>query len=379
MREGDLTRELGRMIRGELTSAEVKRLAKEEGFESFSELCETRLPEDLQKVRLGTKDVLARIDRYRRRGTDLYELWFWADELYNISFNHRIAYEPRSEELIMSSLSAISVVANERLFPNQQKVARAIEYVRACLIRRRKFRLRNIFLRIFEDLELANLANKNAAEPEDETEGDGAPPEPGAAPGPTRWADVVLLDRPFAPGTDIYADYNWVIAFTVTTRELYEEEQAEGEAGEDGAEPRGPEPGASAADGPAPGDDAPFRFPIPGWREPEDDDAPGDAGTVRPARLRPTPREDGDEIDRLPALRRLVPNFDFERLRPRYLYDGDGIAEIVLDAPAIGPAEVRYATKLFCLANRIRACKLDGEELNTLVVRPGAGKRSEKP
>lgn len=374
------------MIRGELTSAEVKRIASEAGFESFSELCETRLPEDLAPrlgVRLGTKHVLARIDQYRRRATDLYELWFWADELYNISFNHQIAYEPRGEELIMAALSAISVIANERLFPNQQKVSRAIEYVRACLIRRRKFRLRNIFLRIFEDLELANLANKNAAEPD--ADEDAPPGEASAA----RWADVVLLDRPFAAGSDIYADYNWVIAFTVTTRELYDEEQAEGEGGGGGAGGAGEDADAARAAGGEGGGAAPeaaaeggeeggaFHFPIPGWREEED--AAGDATPfVRPPRLRPTPRDEGDEVDRVPSLKRLVPNFDFERLRPRYLYDGDGIAEIVLDVPAIGPAEVRYATKLFCLANRIRACKLDGEEVNTLVVKPGAGKRSEK-
>lgn len=391
MEERELYRDLSRMIRGELSSAEVKRLAQREGFRSFSELCETRLPEELGRVRLGTKDLLARIDKWRRRSTDLYELWFWADELYNISFNHRIAYEPRSEDLIMAALSAISVIANERLFPNHQKTARALEYIRACLLRRRKFRLRNVFLRIFEDLSVANLANKNAEEAGE----DGEKP---------RWADVVLLDRPWRPGTDVYADYNWMIAFTVTTRELFEEERAadaeadrtiarvEGVAGEarepdeaDAAGAREDADAGRALAGAEPGEESAFRFSIPGWREGDEDEEHDDDGGAhgrgggRPPSLRPTPRDDGEEVDRIPALRRLVPNFDFARLKPVYLHDGDGIAEIVLDAPAIGRAEVEYAAKLFCLANRVRECRLDGRPLKTLIVKPGAGKRFERP
>jgi hypothetical protein len=371
MDERDLYRELGRMIKGELSSAELKRIAEAEGCKSFSELCEARLPEELGKVRVGTRDLVAKIDRYRRRAIDLFELWFWADELYNISFNHRIAYEQRSEELILSALSALSVVSNERLFPNRQKTGRSIDYIRACLIRRRKLRMRNIFLRIFEDLECAHLANKSAAEiaaGEEDPSIDAAPPA-----GPARWADVVLLDRPFERGSDLYADYNWVIAFTVTTRELFVEEQAEnamadGEPAGSGEEPARPEEGEEGA----------FRFEIPGWKE-EDDELGMGPGAGRPPQLRPTPREGGDEVDRVPSLRRLAPNFELDRWKPRYLYDGDGIAEIVLDVPEIGRAEVRYATKLFCLANRIRSCRLDDEEVSTLVVRPGAGRRAERP
>jgi hypothetical protein len=370
--ERDLYRDLGRMIRGELPSAEVRRLCSREGFKSFSELCETRLPEDLGRVRIGTRDVLARIDAFRRRGIDLPELWFWADELYNISFNHRIAYESRAEELITGALSAISVVANERLFPNREKTQRNLEYIRACLLRRRKLQLRNIFMRIFEDLEVAHLANKHA--------GEESPEEPGGEPDDaSRWADVVLLDHPYREGKDIYVDYNWMIAFTVTARSLYEEERAE-DAAADVDLDRGHEEGGICPDcererrareaGP---EGAPLEFGVPGWR---DADEAGEELTdaVRP-RIRPTPREDGEEIDRVPALRRLVPNFDYERLKPRYLHDGDGIAEIVLETDRIGPAEIRYAVKLFCIANRIRAALLDGGAVKTLVVRPGAGKR----
>jgi hypothetical protein len=360
MDEREIYRDLSRMIRGEITSAEAKRLAEREGFPSFSELCGTRLPEHLAKVRIGTRDLLARLDHYRRRASDLRELWSWADELYNISFNHRIAYEPRSEDLIVAALSAISVVANERLFPNREKTARALEYIRACLLKRRKFRVRNIFLRIFEDLERANLATRIAAE---EASGEGEPP---------RWADVVLLDRPFDAEADIDLDYNWMIAFTVTTRELYEEERAESASGGE-AEAAPEELGAALAGGEA--GDRDLRLDVLGSREADRENAPSERPAVRPPALRPTPRAEGEEVDRVPALRRLVPNFDFATFSPRYLYDGDGIAEIVLHAPSIGAEEVRYAAKLFCLANRVRRCELDGEPLKTLVVKPGAGIR----
>jgi hypothetical protein len=377
--ERELYRDLARMIKGELTSADVKRLVSREGFQSFSELCETRLPEDLGKVRIGTRDILTRIDAYRRKQIEIFELWYWADELYNISFNHRIAYEPRAEELITGALSAISVIANDRLFPNPQKTQRSLEYIRACLLRRRKLHLRNIFMRIFEDLEVAHLANKHAGEDEPAAGDAGADGEVDDA---SRWADVVLLDRPYERGKDIYVDYNWMIAFTVTARSLYEEERAEDasadvdmDAGTGGVCPdcereRRRTEAEANGEGPAPA------FPVPGWKDADADDDDLPEIVARP-RIRPTPREDGEEIDRVPALRRLVPNFDFERLKPRYLYDGDGIAEIVLETERIGPAEIRYAAKLFCIANRIRGALLDGGPLKTLVVKPGVGKREK--
>ncbi|GIW71061.1 MAG: hypothetical protein KatS3mg102_0603 [Planctomycetota bacterium] len=136
-----------------------------------------------------------------------------------------------------------------------------------------------------------------------------------------RWTDVVMIDRPFRFDQDVLAEANWVIAFSVYTAELWQEDEAEAAA----------------------------------------------AGAPR-ARRR----------DRVPALQRLVPNFDFARYRPRYCYDVDGIAEIVLETPQIGRAEVVYATKLFALANRVREVWLDGEPVKTLLVRPGAGERRRR-
>jgi hypothetical protein len=420
--ERDLLRDLSRLVRGELSSADAARAAEREGYPSFAALCEARLPEALPRVKIGTREVLARIERYRKRGIELRELQAWADQLARVTFHHQVALEARCEDLVASSLSALAVVANERLFPNRSKAERSLEVVRACLLRRRKLQLRNIFLRIFEDLDVAHLANKHAAELalddglDDEggrgfsseeaggaEGGSGSSGEGAGAPdthvgggdgdgdgddedGRSRWADVVLLDAPFDASRDIFTGYEWLVAFTVTARSLYEEERRAEGAGddvmEDAAEDSAPPPEAEAR--PALPDAG---AAAPGAGPEAESAGPAPAPSLEPAlasgrrgarRIRPAPREAGPLHDRVPALRRLVPNFDFESKKPCYLYDGDGIAEIVLDVPRIGPAEVRYATKLFCLANRVRTAFLDGESVKTLLVRPGAGRARER-
>jgi hypothetical protein len=366
----EIYRDLSKLIRGELATSELKRLARREGFKTFSELCASRLPEDLGRVRVSPRDVLGRIERFRRGAIDLRELWSWADEVYNISFNHRIAYEPRSEELVTAALSALSVVANGRLFPNLRKTARGLEYLRACLMRRRKIQLRNLFMRAFEDLERVHLKTRlletGAAEAGVEEE---AP----------RWADVVLLDRPFEAGGEL-SEYGWVIAFTVTARSLYEEERAHDEALEAGKLPDGwicPQcEREQRRQEEASGDEATPRFDLPDWRAENESESEEPRAAPAPPRPRPTPRDGGEDVDRIRAIRRLVPNFATAEHNPSYLHDGDGIAEVVLDAEHIGPAEVRYAAKLFCIANRIREASLDGEPVKTLVVKPGTGRRT---
>jgi len=414
----DLVRDLGRLIKGEVVVADLTQAAEKEGFESFSELCEARLPAQLARVRIALRDMIARIDRWRRREIGRKELQAWADELYHVSFNHRIGYEPRSEELVTTALSAIAIVANERLFPNAAKTQRCLEYVRACLLRRKRLHLRNIFLRIFEDIEVAHLANKHLGH-EGEDDDEERPPflatprpevgEPDPDDITSRWCDVVLLDRPFEEGRDIFTGYDWMMAFTVTSASLYDAERsAEAEFGAEldrelgrahmGPEKAGaPKPALKRPEAPEPRTPAPEGHVAPASEAPAKADAAA-ASAKEPAkanapaseaappgrkgsdarRTRPTPREPGPVVDRIPALQRLVPNFDFERWKPRYLYDGDGIAEIVLDAPRIGPAEVKYATKLFCLANRVRAAFLDGEAIKTLLVKPGAGRAARR-
>lgn len=353
MNERELYRDLSRMIRGELLSSELRTMAQSAGYHSFAELCESQLPETIERVSITLKDVVTRIDGFRSGAIDLDEVWSWADELYNISYNHKIAYEPEQEEPVLTALSVLSVVCNRRLFPLEGRTAHTLERVRSSLARRGEVLLRQVFLRAFEDLPEAHLAIKSpdadamrdGEEEDDEEESppsflDPGPFEPLASVGgdddededntSERWADVVLLDGPFDEDGELSSGYNWVIAFAVLTRDLYDEE-------------------------------------LKG----EDEEAPPDSRARR--RVAPPSR------DRVPTLRRLVPNFDFDRMRPLFSFDSDGIGEIVLDVPTIGLPEVRYATKLFALHNRIPRVTLNGERVKTLAVRsPKRARRSRR-
>src|SRR5690606_29088760 len=58
LKERELSRDLSRLIRGELTSAYVKRMAQRAGFQSFAELCESELPEELDRIEISTRDIV---------------------------------------------------------------------------------------------------------------------------------------------------------------------------------------------------------------------------------------------------------------------------------------------------------------------------------
>ncbi len=61
--------------------------------------------------------------------------------------------------------------------------------------------------------------------------------------------------------------------------------------------------------------------------------------------------------ERYPALRHAPLGF-------QYFVDETGLAEIVLDAPAIGREELLFAARLFCLQNEVRRAKLDGRRVS---------------
>ncbi|MHC4391833.1 MAG: hypothetical protein ACYS22_11045 [Planctomycetota bacterium] len=345
MNERELCRDLSRLIRGQLKSNDLKRIAKRNGFESFAGLCESVLPEKVTSVRLTTHDMISRLDRFQTGEINLHELWFWADELYNVSFNHRISYEPGQAELIEASLSVLSVICNRSLFPAPRLLDKVVRYVRLCLEQKKPLELRNVFRHAFEDLPVAHLAVKahdldiddpgedvysftdvdtSALDAVDEG-GAGDPMSP-----ESQWAEVVLLDGPFdAENDDLGTQYNWVIAFTVMTARLYDDEITD-EA-------------QLAADEAA---------------------QAGQAGQPAEAKAPAPPPE-----DRIAELRALVPNFNFDRYKARFHHDEDGLAEVILDHETIGPAEVRYAVKLFAMANRIDEVQLEGRRVKTLCVR----------
>jgi hypothetical protein len=61
--------------------------------------------------------------------------------------------------------------------------------------------------------------------------------------------------------------------------------------------------------------------------------------------------------ERFPYLRRCPIDF-------RYYVDPSGLAEIVLDTPAIHHRQILFAVKLFCLQNRVRRAILDGRAVS---------------
>ena len=116
-----------------------------------------------------------------------------------------------------------------------------------------------------------------------------------------RCADVVALNRPFVPNSHAQ-DYEWVVAFSVATRSLVDE------------------------DG-------------------------GPSGRVEGFRER---------------LLTLAPNFDVSRYDPEARLDQDGVLELVLRAETIGRSELVYATKLFALVHQIGRVHFEGRRLATL-------------
>jgi ABC-type amino acid transport substrate-binding protein len=70
--------------------------------------------------------------------------------------------------------------------------------------------------------------------------------------------------------------------------------------------------------------------------------------------------------ERFPLLAEAGPPF-------HYYVDDAGLAEIVLEVPAISAREVRFASRLFCLRNGVGAATLDGKPV------PGAGRSTSPP
>lgn len=372
MQRRNLERQLRRVILGEMKSAEIQQVAEREGFCSFSDLCESSLPETLRAIRLTETTLVDRLRACLSGHLELFELWFWADELYHISHNHMISYAPHSEELIGSALSAISIVANDRIFTRLDRTRIYLKHIVRCLERHRQLTSRDILATIFDGLPVVHLAHKRE-------------PQAASTSGHPAWSDTVILDRPFADGLDLYLDYNWLVALTIRTQALDDQlrstEALRLEAATDTSLPDLSAPTAQTAAEHLP----------PPWMLDGRDEPPARHRTpLQHVPISPTtqpmqrscaqPQHQGlkrrcfapfakllSESDLLERCQRRAPNFRFDRYRPSYRLDRDGIGEIILDAPHIGPDERAYATKLFCIANRVPGCYLDGQRLNTIV------------
>jgi hypothetical protein len=88
------------------------------------------------------------------------------------------------------------------------------------------------------------------------------------------------------------------------------------------------------------------------------------AGTESAAESGAAAREDRfhyhPENDKMIALRERHPALRVEAERVQYFVDSSGLAEVVIDRPALGKRELLLAAKIFCLFNGVRSGTLDG-------------------
>ncbi len=351
----DLKTALERLILGELRAPDAVEMAREAGYGSFADLCEAELPERVGRVRIDRAAVREQVQRALDGAMPLGDLRAWAEEVATILDRHELDVSVIERNRLSEALALVAVATDTRIFSNPRPVLHVLGAIARSLGRRRAGNVAPLYGHLFMDQPALHLSvrHEDEGELEDADEDDrlappaGAPPEePGtpsflsslgldrleldlgldpehgaarrwgggeedeaASAGPARCVDVVALSRPWVAGSRL-VDYEWVVAFNVTTRSLVLEHAV---------------PGAAAH----------------GFLE---------------------------------RARELAPNFDLARLRPEARRDHDGVLEIVLDVEAIGPAEVAYAAKLFALVHRVGRVWLDGRRLPTMApaARPAA-------
>ncbi|MBX3470642.1 MAG: hypothetical protein KF878_27560 [Planctomycetes bacterium] len=342
----DVKSALERLIVGELRADEAVLLAAEAGYRTFADLCEAELPEHLPKVRIERTTVRDQIGRAIAGKLPLDELRAWAEELAAVLDRHELGVSVVERRRISEALALVAVAADVRIFRNRGPVLGVLSAVARSLGRRRAGNVSVLYGALFQNqpefhllarrLEDIDGEEEDGPEPTgevgpptflpqgpsfmdslglgaleldtgldrawmqgDEPEGAGEQ-QPKAAEG-LRCADVVALNRPYEPGTRVQ-DYEWVVAFSVATRSLVQEDTVPG-------------------------------TPAPGFME---------------------------------RARELAPNFEFARYKPEARRDQDGVLEVVLDAPSIGKGELAYAAKLFALVHQVGVVTFEGVRLSTI-------------
>lgn len=340
----DVKSALERLISGDLRAEEAVVLAAEAGYRTFADLCEAELPEHLPKVRIERTTIRDQIGRAIAGKLSLDELRAWAEELSAVLDRHELGVSVSERRRISEALALVAVAADVRIFRNRGPVLGVLSAVARSLGRRRAGNVSVLYGALFQNqpefhLLARRLEDVDADEEEPEHGGEAGPPTflpqgpsfleslglgsleldtgldrswfQGDEPeGPEttskateglRCADVVALNRPYEPGTRVQ-DYEWVVAFSVATRSLVQEDAVPG-------------------------------TPAPGFIE---------------------------------KARELAPNFDFARYRPEARRDQDGVLEIVLDTPSIGRSELVYAAKLFALVHQVGTVTFEGVRLPTI-------------
>lgn len=348
MSQFDVKNALERLIAGELRAQDAVRMATEAGYQSFVEFCEAELSEEFPRVRLDRNAIRKRIALARGGRLSLEELRAWAEELAAFLDRHELGVTGLERRRLTEALALVAVATDARIFRNQKPVLRVLESIVRALARPRAGNLALLYGSLFEEQTELHLVTRRVDDHEGEDEEeptepgpptylpqapsfldslglerldldlgidsswsrereDAPPPEArsGGADEGQRCADVVALNRPYVGGSSLH-DYEWVVAFSVATRALVNEDTVPS-------------------------------CPAPGFIE----------RAVHHA-----------------------PNFDLQRYRPEARRDQDGVLEIVLDAPTIGRAELLYAAKLFALVNRVGTLYFEGRRLPTLRMGP---------
>lgn len=343
----DVKSALERLISGELRAEDAVLLATEAGYRTFADLCEAELPEQLPKVRIERSTVRDQIGRAIAGKLPLEELRSWAEELSAVLDRHELGVSVVERRRISEALALVAVAGDVRIFKNRGPVLGVLSAVARSLGRRRAGNVSVLYGALFQNQpEFHLLARRLEDVDGEEDEGGGGhaagggevgPPtflpqgpsfleslglgsleldtgldrqwmqgdEPGVEhPKPNeglRCADVVALNRSFEQGTRVQ-DYEWVVAFSVATRGLVQEDTVPG-------------------------------TPAPGFMD---------------------------------KARELACNFDYARYRPEARRDQDGVLEIVLDTQSIGRNELVYAAKLFALVHQVGAVTFEGQRLPTI-------------
>lgn len=334
----DVRSALERLIAGELRAEEAGQMAAAAGYRSFADLCEAELPGALPRVRLDRTRVREQIGAALSGRSTLADLRSWAEELAAVLDRHELGVSVVERRRVGEALALVAVAADARIFRNTGPVVNVLSAIARALDRPRAGTLSALYGTLFHgqpELHLLPRRLEDAqAQAEDEppveeagprgylpqgpsfadelglgaldldsglTYGDGEPARPDSTVDGPRCADVVALHRPFQAGSRVQ-DYEWVVAFSVATRSLVQEDS------------------------------------VPGAQAPQF----------------------------LERARELAPNFDLSRFKPEARRDQDGVLELVLDAQTIGRAELLYAAKLFALVHQVGHVTFEGERLPTI-------------
>ncbi len=338
---------LEQLIAGELRAEDAVRMAAEAGYRTFADMCEAELPERLPRVRIDRSLVRLRIAKAITGQVALGELRGWAEELAAVLDRHELGISVLERRRLSEALALVAVATDLRIFRNTRPVQRVLSAIARSLGRRRSGNIACLYGQLFYNQPEFHLLTRRLedASGDDGDEAEDAAPttflpqtpsfldslglgdldldtglderwgtdrgegEPSSAEAPPpspkaagiRCADVVALNRAYTPGTHVH-DYEWVVAFSVATRSLVQEDSVPGAAEE-------------------------------GFLE---------------------------------RARELAPNFDFASYKPEARRDQDGVLEIVLDAPTVGRKELVYAAKLFALVHQVGRIHFEGRRLATI-------------